>query len=97
MTEYERVRQEIAEQLCNNDNWDWEQLDEKPVRFMQRSKAGYYKRADEILSLDSICIKSDDQSLPVLPKYIRWEDKEAARDYSQVMLNEGWVKCLKEE
>ena len=80
MTEYERIREEIKTKLRD---------------FSCTCVECSYNMAIEILSLDGICIKSDDQSLSGIGGFD--SDIATYEQAQQDMLNEGWVKCLKKE
>ena len=64
MTEYERIREEIAKLLCSEDGWDWEQINEE-YRHLGDSiaRSTYRGIAAQILSLDGIEIRADSQDL----------------------------------
>jgi len=57
--EYERVREEIAKELCRMDLG----IAEMPTMDCEIPVV-YYQRADQILSIDGIRVEAKDQSLP---------------------------------
>jgi hypothetical protein len=62
MNEVERVREQIARQICSQQGWEWGR------KYLTNL---CYDRADEILSLEGIAVLDDDQSLPSTSPY-RW-------------------------
>ena len=99
MTEYERVREQIAKLLLQQEfNMDDDMANEEWQRIDEQDREDWQKDADQILSLDGICIKSDDQSLPDIKTW--WDStvwRNAYQQAQQDMLAQNWVKCLKKE
>jgi len=54
------------------------------------------KKIDKLYESLGYVPKAENQDLPK-PPYTRWEDRETARDYGQLVLKAGWVKVEKEE
>jgi len=102
MTEYERIRERIAKLLLQQEfNMDDDMANEEWQRIDEQDREDWQKDADQILSLDGICIKSDDQSLPEIPEFQYDKEehrpylKRGAINYSKMLV--GWVKCRKKE
>ena len=90
MTEYERKREEIAKMI-----WYWNHTVISWEMAWDWGKDAHRERADQILSLDGIEIRADDQSLP---DNLAWhkEDREfeAYCAGHNDMLGVGFVKVI---
>ena len=101
MNEYERVRERVAKLLCDKQNpimWKPE-MGNRDASFWDEEASTVYKNiyrrvADQILSLEGICIKADVQSLPPIPKQYR------PCEYITDVYSDGWrngYKWLKDK
>ena len=99
MTEYERRREEIAKLLCSEDGWDWEQINEE-YRHLGDSiaRSTYRGIAAQILSLNGIEIRADDQSLPKgLTARLNLPDKEHYIYGEEALSQAGFIKVAPKE
>jgi len=89
MDEYEKAREEIAIQICDEyggDNW---------TDLPEGERQDIYQLATQILSL--VEIKSDDQSLPYLYERDYEGFKGASSKAQEAMLKVGFVKVIPHE
>jgi hypothetical protein len=93
----EQIREKIAEKLyriagytedfeTTFPNKAWHNLNTE-------TKERWYVKADQILAIDGLEIKSDDQSLPENP-YLDEPNGYVYEEGQQTMLKAGFIKCL---
>jgi hypothetical protein len=88
----EQIREKIASSIALSGLCEWTNWDTLPQVYKDEV---FYPLADQILAIDGIEIKSDDQSLPTIHEtgnYI--EDLGLLH---QEYKNEGFIKCERRE
>ena len=98
MTEYERVREQIATSLYEQHHPRIYDTFGELEKDFHNSAEVIRGQADAILSIEGICIKADNQSLPELPEFYEdWGGECGQTGYVRSrydMLEAGFIKVV---